>query len=654
MSNPSASPSRDASARLLLGAVLLAFAVVIVRNAWVSDDAMITLRTVQRLLDGEGLTWNPGERVQAFTHPLWMFALALPCAITGEELLAPMALGAACSLAALWAVARLVGRGETIALVALAPAFLSRAFLDYTTSGLENPLAHLLLALWLWQWWRHEESPTRARFFWLSATAAALLLNRLDHALLIAPAGLHAFWLGRKDAPRRLLLALAGAAPLLAWLAFSLLYFGFPFPNTAYAKLGGGVDSAVLWRQGIVYLVDSLVRDPVTLATVAFAAAVAAATRWRAGGIVLLGVALHLAYTVRIGGDFMSGRFLAAPFFVAVLATAEALRSGRLAGHARWLPLGLAAVLGAGTFHGTVMDAAPTLAEPSAAHRTLGVEDERRFYAATFGLRNLDRTRLFASMVRDSRKRIAHVRVGSSIGEPGLHHYRATIVDRHALSDPLLARIPVAERAPWRPGHARHVIPEGYMETVALGEDRLADRELGELWRMLRTVTTGPLFAEGRFAAIRALNAGAHERLVDRERYELPSEAAWAYDSEAQTSLYAAADAFPACLDEAWQPGLSGIEVPPGMALHVLWREPQKARVVRFAADHTGTYTLRLRLGDEVVHETDVAIRGWYRGGYTDQSLDVPEDVAARGFDRVVITHDDTDAVHVVGHVAAE
>jgi arabinofuranosyltransferase len=653
MSAPS-NPSDRHMARLILAAALVLFATVIVRNAWVSDDAMITLRTVHRLLGGEGLTWNPGERVQAFTHPLWLFALVLPRALTGEEIVAPIALGAACSLAALWGVARMADRGDGFATVALAPAFLSRAFLDYTTSGLENPLAHALLALWLWQWWRHAEAPSRTRFFWLAATAALLLLNRLDHALLIAPAGIHAFWLGRRDAPRRLLLALAGALPLLLWSAFSLAYFGFPLPNTAYAKLGGGVDPAMLWRQGLVYLAESLVHDPVTLATVAFAGAVAAATRWRAGGIVLLGVALHLAYVVRIGGDFMSGRFLTAPFFVALLLVAAALREGRLAGHARWAPLAFAAILGAGTFHRTVMDVAPPLAQASAAHRTLGVEDERRFYAGEFGLRNIGRGRLFATMVRDSRKRIPHVRAASSIGQAGLRHYGATIIDRHALSDPLLARIPVAERAPWRPGHGRHVIPTGYMESVALGEDRFADRGLGELWRMLRTVTRGPLLAEGRFAAIRALNSGAHERLVDRARYALPDEAAWAYDAEAQSSLYADAAAFPGRFDEAWRPGLSGIEVPPGMALHVLWREPQKARLVRFAADPGGTYRIALRLGSETVYETTPAIRRWYTGGYADASIDVPEAVAARGFDRVVVTHGDAKELRAVGHCAAE
>jgi len=51
------------------------FFFVMVKNAWLSDDAYITLRTVYNFIHGYGLTWNVGERVQTYTHPLWMFLL---------------------------------------------------------------------------------------------------------------------------------------------------------------------------------------------------------------------------------------------------------------------------------------------------------------------------------------------------------------------------------------------------------------------------------------------------------------------------------------------------------------------------------------------------------------------------------------------------
>ena len=48
-----------------------------VRLAWLGDDAFITLRSVENWVTGNGMRWNADERVQTFTHPLWMMLLAL-------------------------------------------------------------------------------------------------------------------------------------------------------------------------------------------------------------------------------------------------------------------------------------------------------------------------------------------------------------------------------------------------------------------------------------------------------------------------------------------------------------------------------------------------------------------------------------------------
>src|SRR5690242_5862898 len=57
----------------------LAFAAALVAlvaaRAWTCDDAFITFRVVEQLLAGNGPVFNAGERVQVFTHPLWLFVL---------------------------------------------------------------------------------------------------------------------------------------------------------------------------------------------------------------------------------------------------------------------------------------------------------------------------------------------------------------------------------------------------------------------------------------------------------------------------------------------------------------------------------------------------------------------------------------------------
>ena len=66
-----------------------------------------------------------------------------------------------------------------------------------------------------------------------------MLVNRLDLALLVAPAlatatVTSARRIGRDAAIRA---ALVGNAPLIAWIAFSTIYFGFPVPIPRMRKL---------------------------------------------------------------------------------------------------------------------------------------------------------------------------------------------------------------------------------------------------------------------------------------------------------------------------------------------------------------------------------------------------------------------------------
>src|SRR5205814_8237183 len=110
-----------------------------------------------------------------------------------------------------------------------------------------------------------------------------------------------------------------GVSLLLAWECSSVVYYGFPLPNTAYAKLGGGVPRADLAVQGLVYLLDSIALDPLTLTTIAASIALTMAGGSRRDWPIAIGLVLSVAYVVAVAGDFMSGRFFAAPFLCAVI-----------------------------------------------------------------------------------------------------------------------------------------------------------------------------------------------------------------------------------------------------------------------------------------------------------------------------------------------
>jgi arabinofuranosyltransferase len=42
----------------------------------ISDDAFISFRYAERMLNGHGLTFNDGEKVEGFSSPLWIFAIS--------------------------------------------------------------------------------------------------------------------------------------------------------------------------------------------------------------------------------------------------------------------------------------------------------------------------------------------------------------------------------------------------------------------------------------------------------------------------------------------------------------------------------------------------------------------------------------------------
>ena len=46
-----------------------------------SDDAFISLRYAERLVEGHGLTWSDGDRVEGYSDLLWVLLLALVQAV---------------------------------------------------------------------------------------------------------------------------------------------------------------------------------------------------------------------------------------------------------------------------------------------------------------------------------------------------------------------------------------------------------------------------------------------------------------------------------------------------------------------------------------------------------------------------------------------
>jgi arabinofuranosyltransferase len=503
--------------RLVAAALLVLFTYIFLANAWMGDDAHITFRTVWNFIHGYGLTYNPDERVQAFTHPLWTLVLAAAHFVTREFFFTATALSWAFSAAAGVVIVR---RARSLASAALTIAWLlsSKALVDYTSSGLEYPLSYFLLALFYTRYLERPIvapiSPRELRWFVLVATLG--FLNRPDAALLYAiPVGeMAARALRAGGRPMIAPLALA-VLPAVLWLAFATFYYGFPLPNTYYAKVDNGIPGWLLHRQGLAYLMNSLSHDPVTLGTIALAVLFA----WRTSGPIrraAASAALYVAYTVWVGGDFMSGRFFAMPFLIAVVSVApevDALLTPWTAGALVLYNLLMPIVPIKTTW--TYDGAWPWRTQN-------GIKDERGHsfqgsniltYGAFKPLPDSIYVREGMSFGASDQKAIVYC----CIGLYGLHAGPSKhIIDNNALSDPLLARLPVSPRVffDFWASHYFRDLPDGYLESNERDENLLKDPLLHAYYDRLRNVTRGSVFRLSRIRDIWALNAGRYRNLA--------------------------------------------------------------------------------------------------------------------------------------------
>lgn len=503
---------------LVLSGLWLLVLVVLIRSAWASDDAFITLRCVDNAIHGLGLTFNPGERVQAFSHPLWAILLIPLHSCLDAPIWELCGLGIACSVGALVTASR--GLESPSSRIALLLLFLSsKALVDFTTSGLENSLNYLLMAVFVREWWLYHEK--RGSVLSLATYAGLLLLNRIDMGLLIAPALLALPW--RERSSRWLYEFAFGLSPFLAWEVLSLLYYGFPLPNTAYAKLGAQVPGEQLWQLGVSYYADSITRDWITLPLIALG--ILMGLRRRRDMPLAIGLALYLAYVLKIGGDFMSGRFFSVPAFVAILLLCKEQSAPTLG---RILPIVCLSL--------SLLSPSPPLLNGNCAPADRGellgphgVADERAFFChGTSLIGSLDTggvpTHKWAQNGLRVREEAPPVRLATAIGMVGYFAGpRVHILDRLGLSDPLLARLPSVYTTRLRAGHFRRRIPAGYEESLRSQNNQLENTSLHVLYDKLLLITRGDLWSRQRFAAIWAANTG-HLSCVEADALRAPGD----------------------------------------------------------------------------------------------------------------------------------
>ncbi len=345
VSEPTVRPNANSIVRWLPWILFGLAVVILICGAWLRrhslDDSFINYRIVHQIEAGNGPVFNAGERVEAFTSPLWLAGL-----VVGDEILpldlAWIGMAGGIALGAIGLVFAGIGAWRLhhddtaphdagspvrwcVPLGALVVAVFPPIYRLIAT-GLEDGLTLAWLGACCWvlgAWSRHDR-----RFPLTGAFLIGLgVLVRPDVAPYCA-VFLIAVLIGDRGFGRRRGLLLIGSAIALPVVTEILRmgYFGVLTPNTAIAKSAG----LARWGRGWQYFLDTMNPYwfwvpavivivvgyvPVLSRSVRRGRTMREIRRALVVGAFAVGALVCALYIIRLGGDYMQTRLLLPAIF---------------------------------------------------------------------------------------------------------------------------------------------------------------------------------------------------------------------------------------------------------------------------------------------------------------------------------------------------
>ena len=303
----------------------------------VVDDSLTSMHYARNLALGNGVVFNPGERVEGYTNFLWVLVMA-PLYLVAD-LFGTSFVRLAVHVSILFAAAdvvlvyligrRLWGRNVAAIVAALGLCVVDNSYAVWAAMALEKHFFAfwLLLAVWL------SLSELRWRPLWIGLCLAFLQMTRPDGALFslvfVANEALTTVVesLRKRSAGKRRRLWASLGVLVAAWLGVYGAYFvwrygyyGFALPNTYYVKLASPDFDG--WERGLRYAIEFAEHRAwaplVALPAVLWLRSPTVRVLW-------LWTVFHSAYVVYVGGDFYPGH----RYFVVAI-PAIALLGGQL------------------------------------------------------------------------------------------------------------------------------------------------------------------------------------------------------------------------------------------------------------------------------------------------------------------------------------
>lgn len=312
----------DRHYRILLTISLIGLVALAWYHRFMQDDAFISFRYADNLLHGNGLVWNPGERVEGYSNFLWTLLMAAGMwmgidPVPWSQLLGILSF--ALSLYFTFRLASLCFNSRYIACMTILLLGWNFTFHSFATGGLETQFQTCLFVMlgYLMVRMNCGDEPAARPLLGFSLCSAVAILTRLDSVIICGFLSgyilIRVLWpeTGSKTKGKNIVLLLIPQIFILVpWLVWKQWYYGQILPNSFYLKASAAFSGYVI--HGIRYLDLFLISYGLLPLCVVGLVAV---RRWLKEGnrfllLVSIMILVWVVYIITIGGDFMEFRML--------------------------------------------------------------------------------------------------------------------------------------------------------------------------------------------------------------------------------------------------------------------------------------------------------------------------------------------------------
>lgn len=511
---------------------LLIFIGIITLLAWQSDDAYHAYIMAKNLVDGNGFVYNIGQRATASSCPLFTLVVALGYFVIRDMFFVSLLINIVFSALAYKILVWNFAKTKNQIVFCFAVLASSISFISYTTSGLENSMLFFLAAMFLKVYFSSERYNGKKMFI-LAILVALIAMTRMDAVLLFAPMAVYVYLFKRDNVSfiKAVGIGILGLLPFVLWELFATFYFGFPVPNTAYAKLGTDIALRDYLVRGVKYYINAIICDPIVLMVPLFAVIACLIVKKLQYIFCMSGVALYGLYLLYIGGDFMMGRHFTVLFYISLVCYTDIKNRefsflGKGASFNRtFVGFVIAAIIFTSTSH--VISSQFLFGETF----NSPISDERAGYFRYSSLFNnvISLVKTGDLCIRDAWNEMGIDEIrsynlpgGILRNVPGISKYYNNdlyLNDQYALGDPFLAHLPAVKEDNWRIGHMWREIPEGYNDQVFYGNNedgtlRIENADVAEYYAIIDKITRGDLFDKERIKMIVNINLGKYDYLI--------------------------------------------------------------------------------------------------------------------------------------------